>query len=103
MKERKKTDISVEKAKQILTAFFEKNSYYLWRDNLAQSDTENHISLLFVTDKRDGADIRVLEYLPNIEGWSVSDSDSNGDNIFIEMIKKEKPLRKFISKFLNDK
>ena len=103
MKERKKTDISVEKAKQILTAFFEKNSYYLWRDNLAQSDTENHISLLFVTDKRDGSDIRLLEYLPNIEGWSLSDNNANGDNIFIEMTKKEKPLRKFIFKFLHDK
>lgn len=100
MKKRKKTDISVKKAKQILTDFFERNGYYLWRDNFAQSDTEDCISLLFVIDKRDGADIRVLEFLPNIEGWSVSDSNANDDNIYIEMTKKEKPLRKFISKFL---
>ncbi|MSE05148.1 hypothetical protein GKC33_08365 [Lactobacillus salivarius] len=97
----KKVDVSVEEAKQILLDFFESDGYYLWRDNLEQSDNKNRISLLFETSKRDGADIRLLQYLPRIEGWSLSDSSVHDSNIFIEMVKKENHFRKYLFKLLH--
>ncbi|WPK17551.1 hypothetical protein BB06_02790 [Pediococcus pentosaceus CGMCC 7049] len=69
-------DISTEEVKQLLTNFFKEEGYYLIRENYAAINTENYISLLFETGNRDGVDIRILNYLPHIPKWTLSDSDA---------------------------
>lgn len=83
-----KGNMSADEYKQILIEFFKRDNYYLQRDNYENSDTKNYISLLFTTNKKDGADIRLLQYLPRIKGWILTDSSVQDNTIFISMTKK---------------
>lgn len=86
-----------EDVKKVLIEFFKKNRYRFWKDFDSHNLNPNRISLQFVTaDDNEEADIRILQFLPKIEGWSYSiDENEQGfDLIYIELVKNKLSLYK---------
>ena len=52
--------LDIAESKKMVIHFFKKNGYGLWRDNDEDNRIQNKISMLFTTNKNDGADPRLL-------------------------------------------
>ncbi|MBZ5965673.1 hypothetical protein Q8F54_10310 (plasmid) [Leuconostoc mesenteroides] len=52
--------LDIAESKKMIIHFFKKNGYEIWRDNDEDNRIQNKISMLFTTNKNDGADPRLL-------------------------------------------
>ena len=98
----KKKFLDIAESKKMVIHFFKKNGYGLWRDNDEDNRIQNKISMLFTTNKNDGADPRLLEYVPHIQGWSINKDHVQDDTIAITFV-KDKQLKIKIHKYLKCK
>lgn len=95
--------LDIAEAKKIIINFFNKNGYELWRDNDEDNSIQNKISILFTTNKRDGADPRLLGYVPHINGWTIDMDHVEDDTIAITFLKDKQPfLKRIFSKSSTD-
>ncbi|MEK2588957.1 hypothetical protein ABQ284_11775 [Lentilactobacillus buchneri] len=91
--------LDIAEAKKLIIHFFKESGYNLWRDNDEDNRIQNKISMLFTTNKNGGADPRVLDYAPHIQGWTIDKEHVQDDTIAITFVKDKQPLlRRIFSK-----
>lgn len=83
--------LNIVEAKKALVDYAKSNKYELVKDNYGDSETQDTISMIFSTNKNDGADSRLLTYF-HINGWTVNDEDTDEDTFYVELLKDKEPL-----------
>ncbi|WP_349584896.1 hypothetical protein [Leuconostoc citreum] len=83
--------VDIIEAKASLINYSKGEKYNLFRDNYDNSYTQNIISMLFTTNRNDGADARMLTYF-HVNGWTINKVMAEGNTFFVEMIKDKEPL-----------